>query len=222
MAPDAPAGDRPRYARDDSEFDRAIGFIDATFALALTLLITTLEVPGDATAWENIGALDDALGAQFIAFSIAFVVISGYWLRHHRMVASFSAIDYPVIILNLGLVAAIVLLPFSTQAVGDPGIDDLALPTALMAANIAAASILHAAVYRLALHRGLISPQPSTAEANQYLLAGLSAAGVFLLSIPVAYILTPAWGRAFWLTLLPLGYVLGRRARRIEAAREQA
>ena len=222
MAPDAPAGDRPRYARDDSEFDRAIGFIDATFALALTLLITTLEVPGDATAWESLGSLDDALGAQFVAFSIAFVVISGYWLRHHRMVASFSAIDYPVIILNLGLVAAIVLLPFSTQAVGDPGIDDLALPTALMAANIAAASILHAAVYRLALHRGLISPQPSTAEANQYLLAGLSAAGVFLLSIPVAYILSPAWGRAFWLALIPLGYVLGRRARRIEAAREQA
>ena len=60
MAPDAPAGDRPRYARDESEFDRAIGFIDATFALALTLLITTLEVAGDAAAWANIGALDDA------------------------------------------------------------------------------------------------------------------------------------------------------------------
>jgi len=25
-----------RYSRDESEFDRAIGFLDATFALALT------------------------------------------------------------------------------------------------------------------------------------------------------------------------------------------
>ncbi len=96
MAQDAPAVAKPRYSRDDSEFDRAIGFIDATFALALTLLITTLEI-GDRSAWESLGSLNEALGAQFIAFAIAFVVISGYWLRHHRMVASFSAIDYPVI-----------------------------------------------------------------------------------------------------------------------------
>jgi hypothetical protein len=93
IAPEAPTGAGPRYARDDSEFHRAIGFIR---------------------------------------------------LRHHRMVASFRAIDYPVIVLNLVLVAAIVLLPFGTQAVGDPGINDLALPTALMAVTVAAASILHA------------------------------------------------------------------------------
>jgi TMEM175 potassium channel family protein len=214
MAPDAPAVAKPRYSRDDSEFDRAIGFIDATFALALTLLITTLEI-GDRSAWESLGSLNEALGAQFIAFAIAFVVISGYWLRHHRMVASFTAIDYPVIGLNLALVATIVLLPFSTQAVGDPGIEDLALPTALMAVNIAAASMLHGAVYWLARHRGLMSPPPSSAETNQYLLNAISTAGVFLLSIPVAYLLSPDLGRAFWLALIPIGYLLDRRAKRL-------
>ena len=222
MAPDAPTGARPRYARDDSEFDRAIGFIDATFALALTLLITTLEVDDSASAWDSLGSLDEALGAQFVAFAIAFVVIAGYWLRHHRMVASFTAIDYPVIVLNLGLVAAIVLLPFSTQAVGDPGISELALPTALMAVNVAAASILHGSVYRLARHRGLLSPQPSTAEANQFLLASLSTAAVFLVSIPIAYILCPDWARTSWLLLIPLGYVLDRRSKRRGGERWQA
>jgi uncharacterized membrane protein len=221
MARGAPTGARPRYARDDSEFDRAIDFIDATFALALTLLITTLEI-GDASAWDSLGSLEDALGAQFVAFAIAFAVIAGYWLRHHRMVASFSAIDYPVIVVNLGLVAAIVLLPFSTQAVGDPGIIDLALPTALMAVNVAAASILHGAVYMLARRRGLISPQPSAAEASQYMLAGLATAAVFLLSIPLAYILSPEWARIFWLALIPIGYVLGRRSAGPAGERRQA
>lgn len=210
MAREAPTGARPRYVRDDSEFDRAIGFIDATFALALTLLITTLEVGDDASAWDSLGSLDDALGAQFVAFAIAFAVIAGYWLRHHRMVASFTAIDYPVIVVNLGLVAAIVLLPFSTRAVGDPGINELALPTALMAVNIAAASILHSGVYLLARHRRLMSPQPGAAETRQYMLAGLATAAVFLLSIPLAYILSPDWARLFWLALIPIGYVLGR------------
>jgi hypothetical protein len=32
-----------RYQRDDQEFGRAIGFFDATYALALTLLVTTLD-----------------------------------------------------------------------------------------------------------------------------------------------------------------------------------
>ena len=217
MAQDAPAVAKPRYSRDDSEFDRAIGFIDATFALALTLLITTVEI-GDRSAWESLSSLNAALGAQFIAFAIAFIVIAGYWLRHHRMVASFNGIDYPVIYLNLALVAAIVVLPFSTQAVGDPGTEDLALPTALMAVNIAAASILHAAVYWLARHRGLMSPQPSSSEANLYLLNSLSTAGVFLLSIPVAYLLSADLGRAFWLALIPIGYLLDRRAKRLGIA----
>ena len=38
-----------RYRRDDSEFDRAIAFIDATFAVALTLLVTTLDIKSDPT-----------------------------------------------------------------------------------------------------------------------------------------------------------------------------
>jgi hypothetical protein len=33
-----------RYSCDASEFDRAIAFVDATFALAMTRLVTTLEV----------------------------------------------------------------------------------------------------------------------------------------------------------------------------------
>lgn len=43
-----------RYSREQAEFDRAIGFMDATFALALTLLVTTLEVDRAATCPQPI------------------------------------------------------------------------------------------------------------------------------------------------------------------------
>ena len=75
---------------------------------------------------------------------IAFAVIANYWLEHHRMIAAFDAIDDSTITANLFLVGAIVLLPFSTQSVGDPSVEGLALPTVIMALNVAAASILHA------------------------------------------------------------------------------
>ena len=37
-----------RYSRDESEFDRAVAFIDAAFALALTLLVTSLDIGGSS------------------------------------------------------------------------------------------------------------------------------------------------------------------------------
>ena len=40
-----------RYSREQSEFDRAVGFIDATFALALTLLITSIDIPNRVKAF---------------------------------------------------------------------------------------------------------------------------------------------------------------------------
>jgi uncharacterized membrane protein len=39
-----------RYSRDESEFDRAVAFIDAAFALALTLLVTSLDIDDRASA----------------------------------------------------------------------------------------------------------------------------------------------------------------------------
>jgi uncharacterized membrane protein len=201
----------PRYGREEAEFDRAIGFVDATFALALTLLVTTLEVGEGPVAWTSLDALGDAVGVQFIAFLISFVVIAGYWLAHHQLIASFAAIDVPVIVANLGLIGAIVLLPFSTEAVGDPGVDDLPLPTALLAVNVAAASLLHSLVYAMAVRHELLATRPSRDEYLAALLPGLVPAAVFLLSVPIAYLVDPVAAQLFWLTLLVLP-VLWRRA----------
>jgi uncharacterized membrane protein len=153
--------------------------------------VTTLEVDDAPTSWTSLDELYDAIGPQFFAFAIAFVVIAGYWLRHHRLIASFAAIDTPVIVANLALVAAVVLLPFSTRSVGDPGVEDLPLPTAVMAVNVAAASIFHAAVFVLAWRRGLLGARLMPAEPLEQVLGSLAAAAVFLASIPVAYAASP-------------------------------
>jgi uncharacterized membrane protein len=191
-----------RFTRDDAEFDRAIGFVDATYALALTLLVTTLDVANPAEAFEDPGSLFDAVGPQFIAFLIAFAVIANYWLEHHRMISAWGAIDGPAIAANLVLVCAIVLLPFSTQSVGDPDVEGLALPTVIMALNVAAASLLHAWVFSIGVRRGLLADARPQAELRGYVILGLIPAAVFLVSIPVAVLISPEIGRAFWLILL--------------------
>ncbi len=211
-----------RYSRDQSEFDRAIGFVDATFALALTLLVTTLDVGDPAAAFTSLGALDDAVGQQFIAFAIAFAVIASYWLQHHRLIASFAAIDYTTIVVNLFLIAAIVLLPFTTQSVGDPGVEDLPLPTVLMAVNVVAASVLHTLVYAVAVRRDLLSSAPSRGEVSYNVVNGLAAAAVFGVSVPIAYLISPVAAQIAWISLLPISYLLGRYTERWRRATDPA
>jgi uncharacterized membrane protein len=204
------SGASPRYARDQGEFDRAIGFVDATFALALTLLVTTLDVDDPRVAFSSLGALDDAVGAQFVAFAIAFAVIASYWLEHHRLTASFAAIDYPVVVVNLFLIAAIVLLPFSTSAVGDRGVEDLPLPTVIMAVNVVAASVLHTLVYVVAVRRNLLSAAPSPGEVWWFVVNALAGAVVFAASVPVAYLISPTAAKITWIGLVPIGWLLSR------------
>jgi TMEM175 potassium channel family protein len=202
----------PRYSRDQAEFDRAIAFIDATFAVALTLLITGLDVSDPSTAFRSLSDLADAVGAQFISFVIAFTVIASYWLMHHRMVASFVALDTANIVTNLFLLATIVLLPFSTASVGDPSTAELPLATALMAANVAAVSSLYTVVWVMGSRRDLLDHRPTSGEWRQRVVAGLAPAAVFLASIPVAYLVSPDLARLSWLALLVVNPAVAKLA----------
>jgi uncharacterized membrane protein len=194
-----------RFSREGSEFDRVIGFFDATFAVALTLLVTTLDVTGDRSVWESLGSLEDAVGSHFIAFAIAFVLIANYWLVHRRLIASLDALDTHVLVANLFLIAAVVLLPFTTDAVGDPKIDDLALPTAVFAIDVAAASMALTIIYWLAWKRNLFRLRPSRPELRANLIASAIPAAVFIVSVPIAYAASPIAAKLSWLSLLILG-----------------
>jgi uncharacterized membrane protein len=207
-----------RYTRDQSEFDRAIAFFDATFALALTLLATTLDIGDRAKAFASLSSLRDAVGAQLITFLIAFAVVATFWLQHHQMVASWVAIEVRTIVANLCLVASIVLLPFSTNAVGDPSVENLPLPTVLMAVNVAAVAILFTVVWAVAAERGLIDPSPGARERLDTVIRGLVPAVVFLASIPVAYLVAPDIARLLWVVLLVLNPVLPRFTARLRRA----
>jgi uncharacterized membrane protein len=142
------------------------------------------------------------------------VVIASYGSRHHRLVASVVAIDTPVIVANLALIAAIVLLPFTTEAVGDPSVDHLPLPTVVLVVNVAAASLLHVVVYLMASWRGLLAARPTRDELIAHLPPRIMPAAVFLVSIPLAYLTTPVVAQLSWLSLLVIGPVARQRAPR--------
>src|SRR4028118_1566349 len=78
VASNSPDPGAPRFPRGTPEFDRALAFFDATYAVALTLLVTTLDgmqVPG---AWADLAALWAAIGNEIVAFFLAFAIVAFY------------------------------------------------------------------------------------------------------------------------------------------------
>jgi uncharacterized membrane protein len=198
-----------RYKRDDSEFDRAVAFIDATFALALTLLVTTLDLHPKPDAWDSVSSFYDGLGTQLVAFAISFLVIAGYWLSHFRLIAGFTAIDLRNIVVNLLLIATVVILPFACESAGDPAINDLPIPTVLLAVNAAAVSAAFTLVYVQARQRGLLKVDPTRANFLWTALAFLAPAVVFLASVPIALLVSPTAAQLSWLALVVVNPIFG-------------
>src|SRR5947209_1411640 len=104
MPDDGPApAPAPRYEREPLEFERIAFFSDAVFAIALTLLVTGLDVP--SIVREQSGRqLWDALSDQesrVLMFFISVFVIGSFWLGHHRYVSRLVAFDRATTYINL-------------------------------------------------------------------------------------------------------------------------
>ena len=76
--------------RKEFQLERMILFSDAVFAIAITLLVIEIKIPGKE---ELEGPVSDrsilnALGhliPKFVGFLISFMLIGLYWTVHHRM-----------------------------------------------------------------------------------------------------------------------------------------
>lgn len=178
----------PVYGRDSLEFVRALSFFDATFAVALTLLVTTLAGANTPSDWDNLHALIAADGPHLGAFALSFAVVSGYWLANHRFVAGMARISTRLMVGTLILIAGVVILPFSTEALGQ---FRQPLSTAVYAVNVAYISSTEAVLFLLAWSDGLLDPAPVRRAALINLVPQLLPPVVFLASVTACLPLVP-------------------------------
>jgi uncharacterized membrane protein len=208
-----------RYEQETSGFNRPLSFLDAVYGFALTLLVTTIDVDGRA-AWESVGALLSEDGTELLSFVISFVVIVVFWRQNHALVAQFEALDSATIVANIVVVGLVIFIPFTTEAMGDPQLQDLALPTALYALNVALAVLASIVMYQIAARHGLIAEPETPAVRRARLLDAFATPVVFLVSIPVTYLGVAQWGdssagKYVWLSLVVIAPLSGRHAARV-------
>ncbi|HEY0812271.1 MAG TPA: TMEM175 family protein [Pseudonocardia sp.] len=117
---------------------RVEAFSDGVFAIAITLLVLDLTVPGMQEAHE-IG-LAAALGAEwpsYFAYLVSFLVIGIIWINHHTMFTMVNRVDRRVLFVNLLLLLTISVIPFPTRLLAEYLLD----PDAGVAAAVYSATM---------------------------------------------------------------------------------
>jgi uncharacterized membrane protein len=181
--------------RNEIEFSRIVAFSDGVFAIAITLLVLQLGVEPHVHNGELGKALLNERGDLF-AYAISFAVIGRFWLVHHRFFGEVTGFDGRLIVLNLFYLAWIVLIPFSSQILGDHGGAEAAV--ILYAVNLVGVILAGVLLFADARRAGL--SRVSAEEARSGERAALAITGIFLLSILVA-LFSPELATYCWLAL---------------------
>jgi uncharacterized membrane protein len=92
---------------------RLESFSDGVIAVAITLLVLGLQVPGGSgqrllydlgNNWQ-----------EYAAYATSFLTIGIIWINHHAMLSRLREADHSILILNLLLLMSIGVLPFATN-----------------------------------------------------------------------------------------------------------
>ena len=189
-------GRQPRRREENEvEFGRIVAFSDGVFAIAITLLVLNLGVESGLDGDQLWQAIWD-LREDFLAFAISFAVIGRFWVLHHRLFGEIEAFDGRLLALNIFYLGWIVLIPFSSQLLGEYGGDAAAV--VVYAVNLAACVMVGFGMNGYARGAGFMKIDDATHRENS--VRAIYIAAVFLLSIPLAFV-APSFAPLLWLTL---------------------
>src|SRR5215475_6575554 len=166
------------------------------------------RVPDIAGVVNAYGALHDAR-YKILGFAISFLVIGLFWMGHHRLFRYITALDRPIIFLNLLFLGTIAFLPYPTALLFVSSTSQVAA-TVFYAACVAGAGLAEFVVWLYAIRAKGLVPDSIPPAFRRYELAQLLPTPVvFGLSIPVAFV-APGVAPFTWILLVPIGRVLPR------------
>jgi uncharacterized membrane protein len=148
--------------------DRVMTLTDGIFAIAMTLLVLSIDVPDKKTVQGGLELRQYLIGLypQFFNYFLSFYLLSRIWIILHRGYHEIKRTDTTHIWINIGLMAFVCLVPFSTSLDAEYNSDVLA------------ASVFHVNMFAVA---SLCYWNWAYASKNHRLIrAGLSAEAVEL------------------------------------------
>lgn len=183
------------------DLSRVGSFSDGVFAIAITLLVLQLEVPAGigntAELWRGLGEQ----APDLISFAISFAVIGRFWYLHHRFMQMVREFDPRLIALNLLYLAMVVLIPFTSEILGQYGLD-IPMVVIIYIGNVALVTLVASLMYRRAYTEQLVHPEYlNLTEVGTK--AVLVTAGILIATMPLVLVLGP-YTPFTWIVLLRL------------------
>ena len=89
---------------------RLEAFADGVFAIAATLLVIEIQLPG-----EEVGQGLVDLWPAYFAYALSFLSIGIMWVNHHVVLSFTQESDRAFLFINIGLLMAIAFVPFPTH-----------------------------------------------------------------------------------------------------------
>ncbi|HKB47289.1 MAG TPA: TMEM175 family protein, partial [Ktedonobacterales bacterium] len=105
-----PEQDAQRAERDTA-LERTIFLSDGVFAIATTLLVLTIGIPGGSQARGLPKVLIGLLWPSTAMYALSFIVIGIYWMAHQRIFHYITRSDGGLLWLNVLFLLTVAFLP---------------------------------------------------------------------------------------------------------------
>ena len=185
---------------EEKETGRTEAFSDGVFAVAITLLVLNIKIPGLDLSPGNL--LDDKrlwlalLGEwpMLAAYVTSFATIGVMWLNHHRLYTHIKRTNTGLLLLNLLLLLVIVFIPVPTALVAEYFVrPDLHAAAFLYSGTMVVLAICYNLLWRYASYNNrLLGKNADTravkAISGQYWFGPLA----YLIALALALFSTPA------------------------------
>ena len=178
---------------------RLEALVDGVFAIAMTILVLEVKVPGLADRRSAPELLDRLHHAwpTLVAYFFSFFLLGLFWYWHHRIMSKILRVDLPVLALTLLFLALVAFFPFAAALMGQYPVNPVALMVYLPTLGLILTT--QTLNFSLALRRGCVDPDIPAAELQSALRRNLRGCGIFFLAA------TPSAARiGLWSLLLSL------------------
>ena len=192
---DPAAHDHPdRAGRDSNGFARVVNLSDAIFAIAMTLLVLTVDVPDVAEDDLAAALLRDL--PQLGAYALAFALVASQWYAHRKLFERLAFVEPGLVIINFVILGVVALAPFPTSILGSYPTATAAIAPFLVVFIVLTGGYI-ALIVRSQTIGAWTEPLPTVAyrRAVQAFTAG-------------ALVLVAGVAISFWLPVLALGMAL--------------
>lgn len=187
--------------------ERVIGFSDAVFAFAATLLVLKIDLPpltSDQLSSARLTTELFNLWPSYFANIISFLIIAYYWLNHHAIFSLIRKMDSPIIWLNIIFLIFLSFLPFPVDLFGSYSNSDIIV--AFYCFSLSLTGLMLAAIWFYALINKLTNQNLTSKEINYYSLRFLLTPTVFAISVPISFI-DPLLSKVCWIFVI-LGIIV--------------